>query len=113
MKTLPLLYPGDQVLTKLDTQKSWLTKATVMKGSVTPRSYLVETEQGGMLRRNRRHLQGMPAGKPSITTSVNNPQHETALPMTQNADKTLDKTQGSIRTDRFLVKKHTVHLSSL
>lgn len=88
VKNLPVLYPGNQVLTKVDTQKSWLTKATVMKWSVTPRSYLLETEQGGMLRRNRRHLQEVPVGKAPITTSVNTPQHETAIQTSLSAVKT-------------------------
>ncbi len=42
VQNLTLPYPGDQVLTKLDTQKSW-TKVVVKKRTVTPRSYLPET----------------------------------------------------------------------
>ena len=55
-RSLPPLQPGDHVLTRLDNQKSWATPAEVKGEGITPRSYLVETEQGATLRRNRRHL---------------------------------------------------------
>ncbi|KAA8578257.1 hypothetical protein FQN60_018737, partial [Etheostoma spectabile] len=56
-RPLPSLKPGDPVLMKLDRQKDWRTPAVVSGGSVTPRSFVVETPQGATLRRNRRHLQ--------------------------------------------------------
>lgn len=56
VKTLAFLYPGDQVLTKLDTQKSWITKAVLTKWSVIPQSYLVKTEQGGTLRKTTNNI---------------------------------------------------------
>lgn len=55
-RPLPPLRPGDAVFTKLDQDKAWVTPAVVSKESVTPRSYLINTPQGAVLRRNRRHL---------------------------------------------------------
>uniref|UniRef100_A0A3B3I785 Gypsy retrotransposon integrase-like protein 1 n=1 Tax=Oryzias latipes TaxID=8090 RepID=A0A3B3I785_ORYLA len=55
-RPLPVLRPGDTVLTKLDQEKNWSTPAVVSKECITPRSYLLETPQGVMFRRNRRHL---------------------------------------------------------
>ena len=65
VRDLPPLRPGDRVLTRLDSQKSWTTPALVAAESVTPRSYIIETDQGATHRRNRRHLQVVPiAGSP-------------------------------------------------
>ena len=60
-KTLPSLKPGDPVLVKLDHQHAWRTPAVIAGDSSTPRSYVIETQQGATLRRNRRHLQHVPA----------------------------------------------------
>lgn len=59
-KPLPSLRPGDPVLVKLDHQHAWGTPAVIIGDSATPRSYVIETEQGATLRRNRRHLQHVP-----------------------------------------------------
>lgn len=56
-RPLPALHRGDTVLTKLDHQKAWTTPATILSESSTPRSYVISTQQGNMLRRNRCHLQ--------------------------------------------------------
>ncbi|XP_036071757.1 uncharacterized protein K02A2.6-like [Oryzias melastigma] len=55
-KPLPALRPGDTVVTKLDQEKNWSTPAVVSKEIITPRSYLLETPQGVVFRRNRRHI---------------------------------------------------------
>lgn len=55
-RPLPPLHPGDTVIAKLDQEKAWVTPAVVSKECVTPRSYLLQTPQGAMFRRNRRHL---------------------------------------------------------
>lgn len=65
-KNLSTLRPGDTVLTKLDHEKVWASPAVIRQESVTPRSYVIETEQGAVLRRNRRHLQAVPT--PTQTT---------------------------------------------
>ena len=54
-RTLPPLQPGQQV---------WIrparTTGTVVGPATTPRSYEVETQEGGRLRRNRSHLREVP-----------------------------------------------------
>lgn len=55
-RSLPPLHSGDAVVTKLDQEKTWVMPAVVSKECVTPRSYLVQTPQGAVFRRNRRHL---------------------------------------------------------
>lgn len=65
-KNLSTLRPGDTVLTKLDHEKVWASPAVIRHESVTPRSYVIETEQGAVLRRNRRHLQAVPT--PTLAT---------------------------------------------
>merc|ERR1712035_39146 len=57
---LPALQPGQSVNIKLDEEKSWKTPAKVIAEAPEPRSYYVQTEQGTLARRNRRHLQVVP-----------------------------------------------------
>lgn len=56
VRQLTPLQRGDHVLTRLDNQKAWTTPAVVAGESTTHRSYIIETEQGALYRRNRRHL---------------------------------------------------------
>ena len=90
---LPTLDSGDRVRIKLDSDKSWDTKATVQQQEETPRSYTVKTDTGSVIRRNRRHLQLTP-GKESQTKSEETPsvQHESQtskdLPVTPATPKT-------------------------
>uniref|UniRef100_A0AAV2KQF7 ribonuclease H n=1 Tax=Knipowitschia caucasica TaxID=637954 RepID=A0AAV2KQF7_KNICA len=51
---------------KLDHQNVWGSPAVVAGDSTTPRSYVIETQKGATLRRNRRHLLCVPAS--SVTT---------------------------------------------
>lgn len=67
-RPLPPLQPGDTVLTKLDQEKAWVTPAVVSKECVTPRSYTINTSQGAVLRRNRRHLRADLSSKPAQDT---------------------------------------------
>ncbi len=75
-RPLPALCPGDTVLTKLDHEKAWTTPAVILSESSTPRSYVISTQRGAMLRRNRCHLQAgqipQPAGSdpPAPTEST-------------------------------------------
>lgn len=59
-RPLPELRPGQDVRVKLDGDKGWKTPARVIGKSKEPRSYLVETDNGRVTRRNRRHLQAVP-----------------------------------------------------
>ena len=51
---LPELHPGSPVLLKKDSDKGWSQPAEIIR-QVAPRSYLLQTERGNQLRRNRRH----------------------------------------------------------
>lgn len=53
-KDLPELHPGDKVRFK-DGTSTWAQKGTVLR-KVQPRSYRIRTEDGAVLRRNRRDL---------------------------------------------------------
>ncbi|KAI9534032.1 hypothetical protein NQZ68_018401 [Dissostichus eleginoides] len=46
-------------------EKSWKTPAIVSKECVTPRSYLINTQGGAVLRRNRLHLRAEPTSRPA------------------------------------------------
>jgi hypothetical protein len=52
-RDLPPLKPGDVVRVRQDSE---LTRGVVTAAHNSPRSYIVETERGSTLRRNRRHL---------------------------------------------------------
>ena len=56
---LPELRKGEKVLVKTDLKKNWKLLAKVVK-KVALRSYLVQTEKQGELRRNCRHLYKVP-----------------------------------------------------
>jgi transposase InsO family protein len=60
LKPLP---PGQSVLIRLDTDKDWCKTGTVIQADPENRTYLVQT-QTGTVRRNRRHLQDLPALPP-------------------------------------------------
>lgn len=62
VRDLPELQPGDAVLMKLDGEKSWKGPVQVRTQESAPRSFVVEAPKGeGEMRRNRRHLQKVPA----------------------------------------------------
>nr|XP_033936287.1 uncharacterized protein K02A2.6-like [Pseudochaenichthys georgianus] len=71
VRELTPLQRGDHVLTRLDNQKTWSTPEVVAGESVTQRSYLIETEQGALYRRNRRHLQAVPVAGPPANDDTN------------------------------------------
>ncbi|KAK0156179.1 hypothetical protein N1851_000550 [Merluccius polli] len=66
-RLLPVLQPGDAVRSKLDHEKSWSPPAVISSESITPRSYIIKTQQGAELRRNRRHLQPEPQSECGYT----------------------------------------------
>ncbi|XP_056444336.1 uncharacterized protein K02A2.6-like [Gadus chalcogrammus] len=63
-RPLPALQPGDVVFSKLDHEKSWSLPAVISSESTTPRSFVIRTQHGAELRRNRRHLQPGPVPQP-------------------------------------------------
>ena len=68
-KPLKPLKPGDPVMMKLDGEKRW-TRPGRVRMVHSPRSYIVEADDGGCVRRNRKHLQSRPdspeAGRGSL-----------------------------------------------
>ena len=58
-RLLKPLKPGDPVAMKLDGEKRWERSGRV-RTVHSPRSYIVEADDGGCVRRNRRHLQSRP-----------------------------------------------------
>ena len=95
VRNLPTLRAGDHVLTRLDHQKSWVTPAVVTGESITPRSYLVETEQGARLRRNRRHLQVVPSVM-STTSGALGPPPEQPSSDPGRSPTTVDTNMGAV-----------------
>ena len=71
-RLLPVLQPGDAVRSKLDHEKSWSPPAVISSESITPRSYIIKTQQGAELRRNRRHLQPEPVPQSSSSATSEN-----------------------------------------
>lgn len=63
-RLLSTLKPGQSVTVKLDVEKGWKTLAKVIAKATEPRSYLIQTDQGTVARRNRRHLQEVPEPAP-------------------------------------------------
>uniref|UniRef100_A0A3Q3EW12 Integrase catalytic domain-containing protein n=1 Tax=Labrus bergylta TaxID=56723 RepID=A0A3Q3EW12_9LABR len=84
-RRLPALRTGDNVYAKLDHEKAWKTPAVVSKECVTPRSYLINTQGGAVLRRNRLHLRAEPTARPEQTT----PLAHTTESVTCNAEESL------------------------
>lgn len=66
-RPLPALQPGQCVNVKLDGEKGWKTPTQVIAKAPEPRSYYVQTEQGTVARRNRRHIQEVPESSPKVT----------------------------------------------
>ncbi|RXN12286.1 Transposon Ty3-I Gag-Pol poly [Labeo rohita] len=55
-RLLPSLQKGDKVHVKTDAEKQWKTMGVIMDFAGTPRSLVVKTSEGDMVRRNRQHL---------------------------------------------------------
>ena len=55
MRELSPLEKGQQVLVRVDHQKNWSQRGTIIGSGPSPRSYLVQMSSG-VLRRNRTHL---------------------------------------------------------
>ena len=66
VRELSPLQTGDPVLLKLNNEKQWSQPSTVVRRDPINRSYIVQTGAGVNYRRNRRHLQGVPAFAPYV-----------------------------------------------
>ena len=90
-RALPKLKSGDMVCIKLDDENCWGPKGVIIGTHHAPRSYLVKTSAGAILRRNRRHLLLVPK---DITVNVSDPvvvsreppQRVIGLPLRRDAD---------------------------
>jgi len=86
------LEPGEKVLLRTDNENMWGTTATVAATADTPRSYIVTTEHGTTLRRNRRHLrpidteQQLPTNDGPLGVSQTPPGTEDTTPATEDSD---------------------------
>ena len=76
-RPLPPLTEGQRVLVRTDKEKSWATKATVVQSEVTPRSAVVQTDQGSTLRRNRQYLRPIPSHSGQDTNQGSAPSPDT------------------------------------
>lgn len=96
---LPELRPGDAVRVKTDQEKRWQTPAKVVrKCENVPRSYVVETESGTVLRRNRRHLQQLPKSATSDHEVTPSPPTGPMEPQTSGTPKASPKQDTVVRT---------------
>ena len=93
VRDLPLLHRGDQILLKLDEDKTWKGPVSVMQESGTQRSYQVNLPRGGVVRRNRRHLQLVPPRAVSLSSDTKKVDSE--LKGTETKHQTLCHTQGN------------------
>ena len=86
VRPLSTLRPGDRVRIKMDGEKAWQTTANIHQQCDTPRSYIVETDQGAHLRGNRRYLQAIPGRQTQTAvatpTVLSNPEADAPTPMT-------------------------------
>ncbi|KAI4831018.1 hypothetical protein KUCAC02_002619 [Chaenocephalus aceratus] len=110
---LPARQPGDTVYTKLHNEKSWKTPAIVSKECVTPRSYLINTQGGAVLRRNRLHLRAEPTSRPAQHIPLTPAESAVAIsqPVSANTPETTTlkpsevKTPGRVQTTSGRVSK--------
>ena len=95
--------------TKLDHESGWNNPAVVIATANNPRSYIVETDNGKQLRRNRRHIQAQTPTDPPDTpeTVVNerlttNPSDPTEATVTTDTGTPTRKSSRAIKpTDRY------------
>jgi len=60
VRNLLNLQPGDHVKMKLDNETGWIKSGVLLSPTEQPRSYIVVTESGSVMRRNRKRLQHNP-----------------------------------------------------
>lgn len=103
-RNLPELHTGDQVRFK-DRTNTWSQKGTVLS-QVQPRSYTIRTEEGAVLRRNRRDLLKGPATARQGTETVEQTQHTAGNPSTetdQNQGQAVRKSSRTVKLPERLI----------
>ncbi len=109
-RSLSDLHPGENVKVKVDGEKAWKTSARVVSKAPEPRSYVVQTKEGTITRRNRRHIQSVPETPETSETPhgqtvtensevTDEPSHET--------DLTTDSRNGSSTPASITPHTHT------
>lgn len=102
VRELPELKPGDVVLMKLDSEKLWKVPVQVKSEEISPCSFMVQAPNGeGGKRRNRRHLQSVPAEYPNAEITVQSQQTLGEAHIryaSQPESRTPSKTQGETLT---------------
>ena len=73
VRPLPELEAGRHVRMKYDDQKGWHRSGVVQGSGGTPRSYIVQSDSGYTLRRNRRHLQPYTPGPVDLAGDFHDP----------------------------------------
>ena len=103
VKALPTLHPGDKVFVRTDNEKGrWDREAEIIHTYSTPRSYMLETQNGQRFRRNRRHLRLFP---PSEDHSL--PYAET-MPQELTAQTTLQTQENQMYANQSLPQSSPV-----
>jgi len=75
VRTLPEIQPGTSVAVKMDAERGWKRSGTILRKFESPRSYLIQSETGVLLR-NRRHLMPTVSDTEPASTSVQQTQRK-------------------------------------
>lgn len=87
---------GETLLSKRFHQKEWMPPAVVRGERTTRRSYIIETQNGGTLWHNRRHLQAVPTPTKG-TTPASLERRESSLLPDNAQQKTVSSTSSDTR----------------
>ena len=104
-KEIPGLLQGQQIRVREPMTKTWIPGA-IMQRSTQPRSYIVSTEKGQILRRNRQHIRSVPPQPMTPAARSVPPQpmtpaaHDTASP--QQINPTSPTTPYTTRSGRIV-----------
>lgn len=112
-RPLPPLRPGDTIITKLDQEKTWTTPVVVSKECVTPRSYLLQTQHGAVLRRNRRHLRHHLDNLPQPAATALHPPAESSLVEPLPSPESIASETASSVPAQVLANTHTPAVSPM
>ena len=99
VRALPKLNVGDRVAVKTDQEKCWETKGIIRadESSVANRSLIVETDDGALLRRNRRHIANAPHNDENVKNK-NSAEQGNNQPNIRRSERTLKPPKRLIET---------------
>ena len=116
-RQLEQLQPGDAVRLKLDDERKWTSHGTVIGPVDAPRSLNVQTSNGGVYRRNRKHLMkvpSLPVDTPELsakTTTENHRDEATLSTELQNVATTATQpndVHGNMSRDVYMTRSGRV-----